>query len=52
VKVWDGQMSWFSSDVAKDPMLLDDPYIRRWHQAVGAVSSVVDDEQKTEAISQ
>jgi hypothetical protein len=43
VKVWDGQMSWFSFEVAKDPMLLSDPYIRRWQQAARAVSPVINE---------
>ena len=33
VKAWDGQMSWFLSEVTRDPALLKIPYILRWAQA-------------------
>jgi hypothetical protein len=41
VKVWDGQMSWFKSEVKRDSALLQNPYISRWYQAASAVPQVL-----------
>jgi hypothetical protein len=38
---WDGQMSWFLSEVHQDPALLNLPYIKDWKSAVDAIRSLM-----------
>jgi HNH endonuclease len=37
VKVWDGQMDWFLSEIEQDPTLLGLPYIKDWKWAVDSM---------------
>ena len=30
---WDGMLGWFMKYVSDEPSILDEPYIKRWHQA-------------------
>jgi 5-methylcytosine-specific restriction endonuclease McrA len=37
--VWNGLMSWFAIMSAKQPSLLADPYVRRWHRVAVTVGA-------------
>jgi hypothetical protein len=36
---WDGLLGWFIRQVANDQAVLQDPYIKRWHNAAGRVGA-------------
>jgi hypothetical protein len=37
MEAWDGMLNWFVSQVAADPSILSDPYLRNWHTAAQRV---------------
>jgi hypothetical protein len=43
---WDGLLEWFLQRSKEHPMHLQDPYLRRWHRAVRAVTSARHSSQK------
>lgn len=36
---WDGLTSWFSSELARNPSLLNDAYVRRWADALRTIAT-------------